>query len=273
MSEAQTRKIDHALIIGGCGGFGRRFAASLREQGIKVTTVDTAQDADIVADVATHPEALSAALLSTQLVWLCLPEASAVAVLKALHLLVPADVLVVDICSVKTPVCKVAAQHCTQAEYVSLHPMFGPERDYQGNSAVFIPLRSGPLAQALRDLLQIWGLKVIDTDVDTHDRITSLVQVIPHALLISFAHMRSVMDVDDALVDAFATPIYRDLDQVSQGLVNENPALYHNIQNANPHGDAARKALLDALQSTLDTLTENEVEATRALFAKARRDA
>ena len=230
------------------------------------------EGADLRCDLAQEPELAQALLGSADLIFLCLPEAAAVAVLPAISPYVGPEQLVVDICSVKTPITSVAEQYCLNAEYVSFHPMFGPDRPLEGSNGVFIPIRAREQAGRLRQFLLSLGLNLIDSDVETHDQVASMVQVIPHLLLITFAKLRSQMPVDEALVQAFSTPIFRDLEKVSQGLVRENPSLYHNIQNANPYADAARQLVQHALQSTRATVQDSDVALTEALFAAAQRE-
>ena len=262
--------LERVFIIGGCGGFGRRFADLFRSHGSTVTTVDVVAGADLKLDVTVDASEV-AHELSADLVLLCLDEANTLKVLPAISSFIGATTVVADICSVKSKVCAEAEKHCTQGQYLSIHPMFGPDRDIQGSNAVVVPIRKGGQADAVVQLLNTWGLKVLETDAAEHDAVTAMVQIVPHALLLSFAQMRSSMSVSDELIDAFATPIFKDLDRVSQGLIGENPHLYHNIQSSNPNGLEARTALREAVLSTLETLGEDAPEGMLALFANGKR--
>lgn len=264
-------KIESVFIVGGSGGFGRRFAEFFRVQGSQVVTADSSDGSDLKVDVAADPQAVSAQLRS-DLVLLCVDEASALQILPAISSFVGAGTLVVDICSVKSKICELADHHCLDAEYMSLHPMFGPEREVQGSNAVVIAVRPGDRFSAFTALLSAWGLNVIMTTCEEHDRLTAMVQVVPHALLLSFAQMRTSMEVSEELIKAFATPIFTDLEKVSQGLVSENPLLYHNIQNSNPHAADARAALLTAVETTLATIADQDPQPMSDLFARAKRD-
>ncbi len=263
-------KLESVFIIGGCGGFGRRFSEFFRVQNIPVVTADVVAGADLTLDVAEDPARVKEHL-GADLVLLCLDESNTLKVLTAISDYVAASTLVVDICSVKTKVCAAAEQYATAAQYLSLHPMFGPERDIQGSNAVVIPLRKGVQSDAFIALLSAWGLNILETTAEEHDAVTAMVQVVPHALLLGFGEMRASMQTSEALIQAFATPIFKDLDRVSQGLLQENPTLYHNIQTSNPNGDAARVALLEALTTTLETLSDSNPAATLALFERGRR--
>lgn len=271
MCSSALSNFSEAVVFGGAGGFGRVFAAQLLASGITVTTIDSQPGADLEGDICSDTSRFEKLLAGAELVMLCLPQDATIDVLKALDGLT-LDTLLVDICSVKSVVAQTAASVCRGCEYVSLHPMFGPDRPIKGSNGVFMPIRGGQRAAEFRSLVSGWGVQLIDTDVQTHDRVTSLVQVITHAVLATFANVREQLRSEGAisedLVDAFATPVFAELERVSQGMVRENAALYHNIQTANPWGDDVRARLDLALSQTLDALSDEDAEATRALFAR-----
>jgi prephenate dehydrogenase len=270
MSEETVQHLKSALIIGGCGGFGRRFATEFQQSGLDVTTLDVVAGADYVFDVSQEPRKLAEICEGKDLVLLCLNEAATLRVLPAVSEVVDAETVLADICSVKTNVCEWVSVASLACEYLSLHPMFGPERPLLGNNLVVIPVNRGAKALALTALLQSWQLNVLETSALEHDAVTAMVQIVPHAVLASFAKLRSDMSVSDELIDAFATPIFRDLERVAMSLVNENPDLYHNIQTANPNGPAARAALSQAVSQALAALSDDDPASLRILFNAAK---
>lgn len=265
-----VEKLEHAVIVGASGGFGRQFARRLSESGVRVTGVDRVPGSDVFCDITVDVSPLRRLLSDADALLLCVPEEIALAALAGLDAIVPPGVLLVDICSVKSNICAAAQRQCLDAEYVSLHPMFGPEREFVDSNAVWIPLRGGPRASAFKELLQSWQLALLECDADTHDRVTGLVQVFTHAVLCTFANARGQFDVDDALVSAFATPVFAELERVSMGLIAENPLLYHNIQTANPWGNEARDKLRHALDETLTILAGDDPQAMVELFERVR---
>ena len=270
MSEDLVQQLKSALIIGGCGGFGRRFTEEFLQSGLDVTTVDVTAGADYVFDVSLDPHALAELAAGKDLVLMCLDEAATLRVLPAVSEVLYDQTLLADICSVKTQVCEWVSSASLSCEYLSLHPMFGPQRPLLGNNVVVIPVNPGAKTAAFTALLQSWQLNVLEISAAEHDAVTAMVQIIPHALLTSFAKLRSEMTLSDDLIDAFATPIFRDLERVAMGLVSESPDLYHNIQTANPNGNAARSALSQAVSQALAALSDDNPEALRRLFEAAK---
>ncbi len=255
-------------ILGGCGGFGRVFAHLWGETGADVTTIDIDPGADVVCDLLKDAQPLIEVVSRFDLLMLCVPEHLALTALEVLDGSVSQELLIADICSVKQPIAARARERCLEAQYVSLHPMFGPDRGLRGNNLVFIELRGGDSSSLLRSNLESWGLNILDTDVETHDRVTSVVQVLAHATLLSFAAARNAMDAPEELVDAMATPTFSALENTARGLLSENPELYHNIQTANPNGDAARAALVSAVEEVVKVLGQEDAEEVRRLFLK-----
>ena len=264
--------LNSALLLGGCGGFGRAFAGRLRDAGVSVTTADVDQAADVYCDVMADLTSVLEILPSVDLVLMCLSEPLAMQALDQLDAHVGADQVLVDICSVKTNICARAQERCVPAQYLSLHPMFGPERTFQDQNAVTITLRDGPQLAAFLSVLEGWGIRLLATDASIHDQTTAMVQVLAHATLLTFAQAQHDLEIDERLMDAMTTPIFRSLDATAQGLLGENPQLYHYIQTANPHGAAARKVLSEAATSVTQALGDAEVGRVIDLFARLKRD-
>ncbi len=270
MSET-ANSFKRVAVVGGCGGFGVVFTRALRRSGADVVTVDVDGGASVQCDVTSDATPLIALLPECDVLLLCVPEPVVLAALEKLDGNTPKDLLVVDICSVKTNVVAAAQRFCQSSQYLSVHPMFGPERRFEGNAIVAIDVRGGDLSERFVDTLSDWRLRVIPTDSATHDQVTSVVQVLTHAALLTFAEARGRIDAPAELVEAMATPIFREIARVTQGMLGENPELYHNIQTANPGGAVARQALLDAVESVVAEIDGQRPERMTALFERLRR--
>lgn len=263
------REIQTALVVGAGGGFGQVFTALLRDRGVQVTGIDIAPGVtDLRGDLTR--EAAPVGSLNVDLVLLCVPDRIAIAVLDNLDADFAPDSLIADICSVKSAVGAVAQRCAQQAEYVSIHPMFGPHNDFSDQNMVFIPVRARAKALALKAWLQTICGHVIETDVDGHDKMTAYVQAAAHAALACFAALRSRAELDVVAERAFATPIYRALAQASQDLVQNDAELYHNIQTVNPHAQSARDNLAAAVAATLPVLADPDVTAMSEMFSRLR---
>jgi len=265
-----THGLKKVMLVGGMGSFGRNIQRHLIASGVSTLSVDRDAQADVVCDVERDGQPLVDALAQVDVVLLCTPEAIAITTLSIIDTHITAQQLVVDICSVKSKICAFAQEHGVVGEYMSVHPMFGPEREFAGSNAVCIEIRSGEKSRRFRQLLTQWGIHVIETDAKTHDQVASLVQVFTHAVLCTFANARTQFDISPDLVAAFATPVFSDLEKVSQGLVAEDPLLYHNIQSSNPWAAQARDKLLDATRETVEILAAQNPDLMVELFERVR---
>ena len=264
--------VKRVLLLGGCGGFGRAFAKQLNSQNIGRTSVDVSESADIVCDILSQPKVLVEALENHDVLLMCTAEPTTMATLKVLDDFELKDKLLVDICSVKTNVCQLAENTDKDCEYLSIYPMFGPDRQFAQQNMVVIEVRGETLSKAFQQLLGNMQVKLLEATAATHDQVTAMVQVLTHATLISFAQAQSQLQVPQALFDAMATPIFKSLDDTAQGLLGENPSLYHNIQTANPNGTLGRQALLEAAQQVVSVLGQEDVQQVVELFERLRRN-
>jgi prephenate dehydrogenase len=260
--------ISRVGIVGGCGGFGRAFADALTQSECYVVTMDRDPSADVVCDIEEPLEQVEAVASECDVLLLCMAQAQALSVLRRLQ--APDDLLLVDICSVKHQIVAAARQYCLNAQYLSLHPMFSPERGFHDNNVVAVEVRGGDKLDAFVQLLQVWGARIVTTDEATHDQVTAVVQVLTHATLTAFEHAKATIDAPADLVDAMATPIFAELTRVAQGMLHENPELYHNIQTANPNGNAARAALHSAVLDTIQVLGAQHPDGVVELFERLR---
>ena len=102
-------------------------------------------------------------------------------------------------------------------------------------------------------------------------------QVLTHATLLTFVQaqeqLQSQVGAPQDLINAMATPIYNDLVTVAQGMLKENPTLYHNIQTAGPWGEQVREALIESAQAIAQQVRADAPSDFSALFERLGRDA
>lgn len=258
--------ITRTVILGGGGGFGSAFAARIRALGGDVVSVDRAGDVDVACDVERDASPLRAAATGADVVLLCVPEPAALAALIALDDAVSPTTLLVDICSVKSRICAAAVEHARAAQYVSLHPMFSPAVDFAGSNAAVVTIRDGERVAEFRRWLLDWGLNVVDTDAESHDKTTALVQAAAHAVLCGFGHAIAASDAPPALVRSLSTPVFGTLAALTARVINQDPTLYHNIQTSNPYAAQGRESLEAALIASNAALSESSPANTEEAF-------
>ena len=99
-----------------------------------------------------------------------------------------------DICSVKSriesTVRKLSSRKQRSVPYISIHPMFGPTRDFSGYNLCVVPLQHGrsEYAAAYVNLLKTWSARLIRLSAREHDSLTSWTQAALHVSLLAYAY-------------------------------------------------------------------------------------
>ncbi|MFP8888967.1 Gfo/Idh/MocA family oxidoreductase [Natrialbaceae archaeon A-CW2] len=146
------------------------------------------------------------------------------------------------------------------AERVSLHPLFAPER--APGSVAVVRGNSGPYSDSLLGALEDAGNRLFETTADEHDRAMESVQSAAHAAVLAFALAA------DPVPEGFETPIYDELRTLVEYVTGGTPRVYADIQHTfeGAHSVAeAAQAIAEADPTEFEALHER---ATRK-WAKA----
>ena len=155
----------------------------------------------------------------------------------------------VDLSGVMADPVAAMAEHASDCERVSLHPLFAPE-NAPGRVAV-VPDAPGPFTDRIRATLTDVGCTLFETTPEEHDRAMETVQARTHTAVLAFA-----LAAED-VPDAFGTPIYDALEDIVADLTGGNPRVYADIQStfegATDVAEAAH-ALANADPETFESL-------------------
>jgi prephenate dehydrogenase len=97
--------------------------------------------------------------------------------------------LIIDLASVKTGIVdRILTSVPENIEYLSLHPLFGPEiESFKGENLLAINPRTGPLSRSVLRFLSKVGLRTTHVSADEHDRRTAVTQALHHFAYLSLA--------------------------------------------------------------------------------------
>src|SRR2546428_5202397 len=188
--EKSAKRLDQVriLIVGGTGGMGRFFARFASLQGAKVKLAGRAINKTRTAakEMEVEPGTILDAA-SSDIVILSVPMEEIVRVATETASLMTTGSLLIDISSVKTGISeRIAEKIPKELEYVSLHPLFGPNTDHlYGHTIVAVPYQSGQEWPKLARTLQSAGSKLIAMSAAQHDKAMAYVQGLHHFALIS----------------------------------------------------------------------------------------
>ncbi len=204
--------------IGGGGMMGRFFTQRLQAAGHNVNVLEY-NDWD-------NAEKL---LSQADLVLVCVPLKSTLAVIqKAAKYLRPTTALV-DIASIKTPfVQAMLEQH--KGPVLGLHPMFGPGvKSFLSQKVVVCPGRENEAFQWFLDFIKNDGGKLITCTPQEHDRMMIAIQAIRHFCTFSLGVFLAEEEIDIARSLEFASPIYRLESNIVSRLFAQDGSLYIDI--------------------------------------------
>lgn len=256
-----------ALVIGGGGRMGRWFCRFLTAQGYEVQ----------VADPAGGPAGFP---LTGD--WRDTPDRFALTVVAA-PLQVSAGVLegiaaekrrglVFDVGSVKAPLAPglqaLAASGCRVA---SVHPMFGPDTHVLHGRHVLV--MDVGLPEAADEAAAVFGgtmAEILRMRLAEHDPLIAYVLGLSHALNLAFlTALQESGEQAPRLARLSSVTFDRQL-RVAAAVARENPHLYYEIQQRNPHGPAAIHNLAAAVSRLAAVIHDDDEEAFVRLMQAGR---
>lgn len=156
----------------------------------------------------------------------------------------PADALVIDVCSVKMKPIELMLKYLpATVEIIGVHPLFGPQsgRDHiEGLRIAYCPVRTTKADEVKRFLSDELRLTVLEKSPEAHDREMAHVQALTHFVARALFEMH-VVDSD------LATVSYEELMKAASLVADDSQELFQTIQQGNPFADEKRKAFIDKL--------------------------
>lgn len=258
------------VAIIGVGLMGGSLGLALRAGGASGRLASEVAGYDVAPGIAERALARGAldiacasaaeAARDAELVVIATPTLAAEASLRTLAAHLAPDVVVTDLCSVKAPLVKVAAQTLPQPQrFVGGHPMAGMERAgieaatatlYRGARWALTPTpETAPEAlRRVRTLVTALGAQPVELDAATHDAAVAGVSHLP--LTVAVALTQSLAGADDwPAMALLAAGGYRDTTRVAAG----DPVMGRDMLLANGEALLAR---LDAFTEALARLRE-----------------
>ena len=195
--------------IVGLGLIGGSMAIDLRRRGFasKVLGVENEKvnaEAALKIGLADEIVDLEACVAESDVIVLAIPVGAATKLLPhVLDLVAGSEKIVIDVCSVKEAMCKVANGHAARKQYVATHPMAGTEYSgpwaampglFDGRACIFCDVEeSSPKAVRLvEELYDVLNMRTITMRSDAHDMHVAYVSHISH--ITSFALALTVLD-------------------------------------------------------------------------------
>ncbi len=248
-----------AVVVGGAGRMGAWFAEFLAALGYRTAIVDPAAS-------ALENERGRSSLAEADLV-LCATPPRVTADLYDAWCSAPPRGVVCDIASIKTPiVTPIARLRAAGAGVASIHPMFGPGTVLLRDTDVVVCDTGDAEARALVEaLFAPTTARLVRLPLAEHDRVMADLLALAHATAIGFS---LALPADDHPV---RSTTFQALERIAAGVVRESPAVYYEIQAANPHAAAAVARLRAALDRLAGAVAGQDAAGFAALMAEGTR--
>lgn len=266
-----------AALVGGAGAVGRLLHTLLQEAGTPTVLVVDRQlhsgTVGVEADILDAPQAVLQQIAACDVVILALPEDAAVAALGVLAPALPATALLVETLSVKTGFAAALAQGPYRGGCLGINPMFAPDLGFRNRGVIVTPHSAGPKDAQFRRLMSDCGARLVEMTADEHDRACAALQGATHAAVLGFGGALLQAGYEPHKLEAIMPPPHRVLLALLGRILAGEPAVYHDIQAANPHAAAMRARLLEA-QRELDRSIQagpdafaRQLDATRGMLS------
>jgi prephenate dehydrogenase len=253
-------------LIAGCNGqFGSVVGKKLKASGAVVWGLDLNEsqpltntyDRYVQGSISDPNDSALAAVKNADCTILCVPEPVILEALPKILPFVEPGACVADIASVKSRIASVVGDYSGPAGYLSLHPMFAPVDDFSNRNMVVVHLRQNDATLSVMEMIVSWGARITSMSAQEHDHLASYVQVVPHALILTFGRVlsRSGISIDD--LQNVATPVMTQMLTLLSRMLVGGDDTYWSIQTDNPFAVDARHEARDALDS-LNALCEGQ---------------
>ena len=258
--------IGQAVVLGGEGVAGRIGRALLERAGYVCRSVDVVAeaDADLVADVSEHSDALQVVLDTCDAVVFATPH---VVTLAALPLWLPRlrpATLVVDLLSSKSLVATVINTLDADYEAIGINPMFGAALEPLQPPLLCVTYRGGERARQLVTRLRETGCHLFEcADAQDHDGVCARWQALTHATVLAFGKAAAALGEDFLVSGRVGPPPFRLLRALLARMLRAGaPATYEEIQFGGPHAADARREL----EVAASVLADGDLTAWRGVW-------
>jgi prephenate dehydrogenase len=251
-------------VVGGCGSMGKWIVSQLQQAGGVQVTVADPDEIEASRMVETmrieYEKDNRKAASESDIVIVSVPVEATPSVIAEVAPCMKQGTLLIDVASVKTEAVSAMLKHAPPGvELVSIHPMFGPRvRSVKGQVVILIPVRTGRWFSLVKRFLEEKGAEVVETTVQNHDRMVSIVQGLTHFASMVFAGVIRDMNVDLKQTRRFSSPVYNALLPIVYRVICQNPELYAQLQVHNPHVlDVQEAFITQAVNLYVETKAKN----------------
>lgn len=272
-------KFKKCIIMGSSGGMAKIIIKELASPFTKIVGVDLKNSNEnlykfIKLDITSSKQFNSNKIIeefkTADCLFICLPEDVALQACDNFSQYLPANILVIDILSVKTKFItmfeKALRKNGTKGlEYLTLGLMFGHEIGFKNQHIIYHKIIAGPLTESFLKILDFKGARTTEMHYTIQDKNSSMIQSLTHAAIISCSLALYEMGYDPIALKCMWTPFHKNVLKLIARILKLPNKVYWDIQKNNPFAQDARRAL----QTSMWKLDEMIREGKQEIFIKA----
>jgi chorismate mutase/prephenate dehydrogenase len=258
---------DRVLIVGGRGRMGRWFARFFRNQGREVAILDPSGPLQGFRFF----EDLTEACRWATLILVATPLAASPGVYRELVDRTPKGIIC-DIASIKGGLIEgIAGARRAGLRVASMHPLFGPDARVLSDKIICLCRCGDPSSlEGLRGILTETSARLVEVDIEHHDRLMSCILGLSHLINIIFARTLDSSGLSyEELSQVASTTFLRQL-ETTRSVITESPDLYFEIQRANPHSAELFEQLKAAVGEITAMITAEDEDRFRRVMEQGR---
>ena len=255
---ARSHRCRQITIVGGKGRMGQLFTQQLTAAGHSVRSLGR-------KDWDNAPSLLGEA----ELVLISVPIEQTLAIIERTTQYIAPTTAIADITSIKTtPVAKMLA--CHDGAVMGLHPMFGPNKNFNKQKIVVCYGRHNDSFQWLLDFMAERGGELIYCSPQEHDRLMAIVQAVRHFSQFGFGVFLKSERVDPQSSLSVASPNYRSEYEALLSFFQQNPSMYVDIMLATETSCQTIERLATTYRELAELIAKKDRDTLIQIFANTK---
>lgn len=263
------------VAILGFGSMGQWFAKFAKKRKWKVSIYDVDKEKGRKAAENLKLNFSSSKEEATQnadIILISVPITETPKLIKEASEFVEKDSLIIDIASVKEKAVEEMEKVQSEVELASLHPLFGPgAENLENKNIISIPVKKGRKYELLKKEFSKLGTNIVEMKAEKHDKLMAVIQSLTHFSLMTYFSAFASMEYHNE-AEKFKTPIFKNLFNLTNAFLYEDPKLCADIQRENKYSEMARNSIIEKSNELDNALKNGDLEKMEKIFEKAKEE-
>ncbi len=260
-------------IIGGTGEMGKFFARYFKQLGhdVAISGVNAKKASEVSKLYNVAIKSNREIAEDSDIIIYSVPMDKTIEVIKETAPYAKPGSLLTDFTSVKVePVNAMLKYSKKDVEVIGIHPVFSPAIKSMLNQVVVLcPVRTKKWLPVLKNLFRKSKARITIATAQQHDEMMAIIQVLTHFNNITLGHTLKELNFDFMKSLEYTSPNYKLNLQLVGRILNQNPAMYADIEIMNPIAKTVLKAHVKSVKKLRKIVKRKDREAFAQYFQEA----